>query len=72
MVPLQEQVECLAREFRRRHKVFPGLVARGQLSQAEATAELARIEAARQTLSQLLGILGGIKKKGDGTATAPV
>jgi hypothetical protein len=60
-VTLADQVECLARELRRRRKVFPVLVEAGRMAADEAAAELARMDAARQTLAQLLGLVGGVR-----------
>jgi hypothetical protein len=58
---LEDQIECLTRELRRRKKRFPALVEEGSMTSEQAAAELARMDAARQTLTQLLGLLG--KKK---------
>jgi hypothetical protein len=60
-VTLDDQIECLARELRRRRKVFPELVRDGRMSADQAAAELARMDAARQTLAQLQGLLNGAR-----------
>lgn len=70
-VALAEQVDCLARELRRRRKVFPALVESGRMTADEAAAELARMDAARQTLSQLLGLVGGKGKGGESPRRPP-
>lgn len=62
-VSLKDQADCLGRELRRRRKVFPLLVAEGRMKAEDAAAELARMDAARQTLTQLLGLLGSQEQK---------
>lgn len=59
LVSLDDQIACLVREYRRRKKVLPLLVEQGRMTQEQATHELAAMQAARQTLTQLKGLLGG-------------
>lgn len=59
LVSLGDQIECLAREYRRRKRVLPMLVEQGKMTPEQATHELAAIQAARQTLTQLKGLVGG-------------
>lgn len=47
---LDEQIACVRREIGLRKSVYPKLVARGGLKQADADRELARMEAVLATL----------------------
>jgi hypothetical protein len=58
LVDLNDQIACLVREYKRRKKVLPILVEQGRMTQETATHELAAIQAARQTLTQLKGLVG--------------
>lgn len=59
LVSLDDQIACLVREYKRRKKVLPLLVEQGRMTQEQATHELAAMQASRQTLTQLKGLLGG-------------
>jgi hypothetical protein len=54
---LDAQIECLKREVRRREKKYPHLVEQGVFTRDEADAEIARMRAAFQTLTQLRGLI---------------
>lgn len=56
-INLQEQIACLTTEWRRRKRIYPALIESGRMGADEAAAEIARMDAARQTLTQLLGML---------------
>lgn len=50
-VTLDEQIACVDRELGMRRKLYPRWVASGKLTQANADAELWRLEAVRETLA---------------------
>lgn len=49
-VAIDDQVACVARELERRRRAVPVLVARGELDQAQASAELEHMRAALRSL----------------------
>jgi hypothetical protein len=49
-VSLREQADEAAREVAMRHRVYPGLVKRGRMTEAEAAIGIARMRAIRDTL----------------------
>ena len=51
---LQEQRNCVVRELRMRRKVYPGLVARGKMTESTASHEIAIMEAVLATVNKLL------------------
>lgn len=53
---LNQQIICLANEIKRRKRKYPGLVEKGYMTEQDATYEIAAMQAAMETLSQLKGI----------------
>lgn len=49
-VPLRLQAECAQRELAMRHRVYPGLVKRQKMTEAEAASEIDTMRAIRDTL----------------------
>lgn len=49
-VPLREQADAAHRELAMRHRVYPGLVKRGRMTEAEAAREISLMRAIRDTL----------------------
>jgi hypothetical protein len=54
MIPLADQLKELRRELGMRRGAYPRFVARGALTQAAADKQVARLEAAIETLETLL------------------
>lgn len=54
---LDDQINCIKREIKRRKKFYPLMVRDGKLTQDEANLELCTIQAALETLTQLKGLL---------------
>lgn len=55
-ITIDQQIRCLAKEIERRKKVFPALIERGRFSEEMATSEIATMQQAMQTLTQLRGL----------------
>lgn len=53
MIPLADQIKCVGREIGLRKNVYPRRVARGQMTDADATRELATMEAVYETLKRV-------------------
>lgn len=53
MIPLADQIKCVGREIGLRKNVYPRRVARGQMTDEEATRELATMEAVYATLKMI-------------------
>jgi hypothetical protein len=49
---LSEQIRCIEREIKMRHRVYPGLVDRGKMTTEAYVAEVAAMGAVLQTLMQ--------------------
>ena len=49
-VPLAEQIEAVEREIRFRRYVYPRRIAQGKMTQQQADAEIARMEAVLETV----------------------
>lgn len=49
-IPLREQADAAHRELVMRHRVYPGLVRRGRMTEAEAAVEMDLMRAIRDTL----------------------
>lgn len=49
-VPLREQADCAQRELAMRHKVYPGRIKNGKMTEAEAAVEIDSMRAIRDTL----------------------
>ena len=47
---LQQQIECVAQEIRKRRRYYPGLVDRGVMKQEEAGYQVVTLEAVLETL----------------------
>ena len=52
-VPISEQIACVERELRMRHRAYPRWVNDGRMTQAKATAEIAAMEGVLATLRAL-------------------
>ena len=59
IITFDQQIQCVTAEWERRVRFFPKFVAAGKMEQDRATAEIAAMDAVRQTLTQLRGLLGG-------------
>lgn len=55
-ITIDQQIRCLAKEIERRKKVFPVLIEQGRFSEEMATSEIATMQQAMQTLTQLRGL----------------
>lgn len=53
MIPLADQIKCVGREIGLRKNVYPRRVALGKMTDAEATRELATMEAVLESLKRL-------------------
>lgn len=53
MIPLADQIKCVGREIGLRKNVYPRRVVRGQMTDDEATRELATMEAVYETLKTI-------------------
>lgn len=53
MVPITDQIAAVQRELKMRHRVYPGLVQRGTMTQAKADHEIACMQAVLTTLELL-------------------
>lgn len=56
-ISIDEQIKCVEREMSRRRHYLPELVAKEKLSDELATAEIARMQAVLETLTQLRGLI---------------
>ena len=52
-ITLAQQIKCLIREIGMRHKVYPGRVAKGRMTQADMDKEIAEMNAALKSLQAL-------------------
>lgn len=55
--PIEDQIETVRREAKRRHKIFPHLIEKGALSKNDADLEIGKMESVLRTLTQLKGIV---------------
>lgn len=53
MITPQQQVQCVERELKLRHRVYPSLVKRGRMTQAQMDHEIACMQAVLATLERL-------------------
>jgi len=51
MISLDEQIACVRREIALRRSVYPGLIARGKISEEQADIELTRMQTVLLTLT---------------------
>jgi hypothetical protein len=56
-ITIDQQIKCLAKEVKRRKKVFPALIEQGRLTDENATIEIVTMQQALQTLTQLRGLV---------------
>lgn len=56
-ITIEQQIRCLKNEVERRKNVFPALIEQGRYSEEKATSEIATMQQALQTLTQLRGIV---------------
>ena len=56
-ITIDQQIKCLSREIERRKKVFPTLIEQGRYSEEVAISEIATMQQAKQTLTQLRGLV---------------
>ena len=54
MVTIEQQIMCVQREISMRYRVYPNLVTRGKMKQAEAEHEIACMHAVHDTLRSLI------------------
>lgn len=50
---IEQQIACVEREVKMRHRVYPRWVADGRMTQQKADAEIAAMEAVLQTLQAM-------------------
>ena len=55
VVPLNLQIQCVAREIAMRKRCFPRWVKQGRMKETDAVRELERMEAVLDTLQSLAG-----------------
>ncbi|MFD1216397.1 hypothetical protein [Microbulbifer celer] len=55
---IDEQIACVKKEYQRRKRLFPKLVEDGKIPRDMAQAEIARMKAVMETLSQLRALAG--------------
>lgn len=55
VIPLNLQIQCVAREVKLRERCYGRWVAQGRLKEAEAQAEIERMRAVLHTLRELAG-----------------
>ena len=53
MIPLADQIKCVGREIGLRKNVYPKRIARGLMTDAEATREMATMEAVLESLKRI-------------------
>lgn len=49
-VPIQAQIECVEREIKMRERVYPGWVAKGNMTPVKAKKEIEAMQAVLETL----------------------
>lgn len=55
VVPIGQQIQCVAREIKMRERCYPRWVAQQRMTEAEAQRELERMRAVLHTLQELAG-----------------
>lgn len=55
VIPLNLQIQCVARELKLRQRCYPRWVKQGRLKEAEAQKEIERMQAVLHTLQELAG-----------------
>lgn len=55
VIPLDVQIQCVAREIKMRERCYPRWVAQGRLKEHEAQREIERMRAVLHTLQELAG-----------------
>lgn len=55
VIPLNVQIQCVAREIKMRERCYPRWVAQGRLKEHEAQREIERMRAVLHTLQELAG-----------------
>lgn len=54
---IDDQIACLAAEVKRRKRVFPALIEKGRMASDTSALEIAKMQAALETLTQLRGLV---------------
>lgn len=52
-VPIREQIACIERELRYRHRAYPRFVEHGRMTISKAREEIRRMEAVLETLKKI-------------------
>ena len=55
VVPIEKQIQCVAREIKMRERCYPRWVRQNRMTETEATRELERMRAVLHTLQELAG-----------------
>jgi hypothetical protein len=55
VVPIEKQIQCVAREIKMRERCYPRWVRQGRMKEAEAQRELERMRAVLHTLQEVAG-----------------
>ena len=61
VITLNEQIDEIKRELKQRERVYPRLVAQGKLRQSIAEYQVARMQAALQTVERVKRLDDGLK-----------
>lgn len=55
VIPIEQQIQCVAREIKMRERCYPRWVKQGRMKGAEAQRELERMRAVLHTLQEVAG-----------------
>lgn len=55
VIPIEKQIQCVARELAMRRRLYPRWVAQQRMKETEAQREIERMEAVLHTLQELAG-----------------
>lgn len=55
VVPIEKQIQCVAREIKMRERCYPRWVRQGRMTEKQATDELERMRAVLHTLQEVAG-----------------
>lgn len=55
VIPIEQQIQCVAREIKMRERCYPRWVAQGRLKEADAQREIERMRAVLHTLQEVAG-----------------
>lgn len=55
VIPIENQIQCVAREIKMRERCYPRWVRQGRMSESDAQRELERMRAVLHTLQEVAG-----------------